>query len=279
MGDDLPDLPVMTRLCFLGDAGRRPCAGTAPCCAHHRRHGGRGAVREACEFILDAQGKLAADAGTVSDDDRPMKKWSSALLPLTILLVLVALTAWLRYATEFPEVRNDGKNRHDPDYIISDVRGRKLDASGNLLYTLTADEIRHYPDDDTTDLLKPTLIYLDPKQPPVTIQLGAWAREFASRAGRALGAGRDTPCRDSAKERATGGHDVRVDGADRRGKGFHQEQGADHPGTNSWVQGVGMQVRQQVADLPAGIRGHRTNRKPFRQEETSDMNKIHCCAC
>jgi hypothetical protein len=141
------------------------------------RHGGRGAVREACEFILDAQGKLAADAGTVSDgDDRPMKKWSSALLPLSILLVLVVLTAWLRYVTEFPEVRNDGKSRHDPDYIISGVLGRKLDASGNLLYTLTADEIRHYPDDDTTDLLKPTLIYLDPKQPPVIIRSGMGRR-------------------------------------------------------------------------------------------------------
>jgi lipopolysaccharide export system protein LptC len=98
-----------------------------------------------------------------------MRKWSSALLPLSILLVLVALTTWLRYVTEFPEVRNDGRNRHDPDYIISDVRGRKLDTAGNLLYILTADEIRHYPDDDTTDLLKPTLIYLDPKRPPVSI--------------------------------------------------------------------------------------------------------------
>jgi hypothetical protein len=26
-----------------------------------------------------------------------MKRWSSALLPLSILLVLVALTTWLRY--------------------------------------------------------------------------------------------------------------------------------------------------------------------------------------
>jgi hypothetical protein len=32
-----------------------------------------------------------------------IKKWSGALLPLGILLVLLALTAWLRYATESPE--------------------------------------------------------------------------------------------------------------------------------------------------------------------------------
>lgn len=99
-----------------------------------------------------------------------MKRWSSAILPLGILLILVTLTAWLRYATEFPDVRNDGKNRHDPDYIITDARGQKLNTSGDLLYTLVATEVRHYPDDDTTYFTKPTLVYLHPTRPPVTIR-------------------------------------------------------------------------------------------------------------
>ena len=38
-----------------------------------------------------------------------MKQWSSALLPLSLLLVLAALTFWLQYVTEWPEERNDGK--------------------------------------------------------------------------------------------------------------------------------------------------------------------------
>jgi lipopolysaccharide export system protein LptC len=71
-----------------------------------------------------------------------MRQWSSAVLPLSILLILLALTSWLRYATEFPEARSDGKNRHDPDYIVTDAKGRKLDPSGRLLYTLVADELR-----------------------------------------------------------------------------------------------------------------------------------------
>ena len=69
-------------------------------------------------------------------DGRAMRQWSSAVLPLSILLILLALTSWLRYATEFPEARSDGKNRHDPDYIVTDAKGRKLDPSGRLLYTL-----------------------------------------------------------------------------------------------------------------------------------------------
>ncbi len=98
-----------------------------------------------------------------------MKHWGSALFPLSLLLILSALTFWLRYATELPELRHDGKNRHDPDYIITDSTLRKLDQTGQLTYTLKATDIRHYPDDDSTDLLKANLVYLYPKRPTVTM--------------------------------------------------------------------------------------------------------------
>ncbi len=98
-----------------------------------------------------------------------MKHWGSALFPLSLLLALTALTFWLRYASELPEQRHDGKNRHDPDYIVSDAVLRKLDPTGQLRYTLRASDIRHYPDDDTTDMLKPNLVYLYVKKPTVTM--------------------------------------------------------------------------------------------------------------
>ncbi|EXI65323.1 MAG TPA: LPS export ABC transporter periplasmic protein LptC [Candidatus Accumulibacter phosphatis] len=99
-----------------------------------------------------------------------MKKWSSAALPLTIMLVLVALSAWLRYATGLPDAARDGRNRHEPDAILSEVHGHKLDANGALLYTIVADEIRHYPDDETNELLQPRLAYVSPRKPTVTIR-------------------------------------------------------------------------------------------------------------
>lgn len=98
-----------------------------------------------------------------------MKNWGSALFPLTLLLALTGLTFWLRYATELPELRHDGKHRHDPDYIISDATLRKIDQTGALKYTLNATEIRHYPDDDSTDMVKPNLVYLHPKKPTMTM--------------------------------------------------------------------------------------------------------------
>lgn len=98
-----------------------------------------------------------------------MKQWGSALFPLSILLTLALLTFWLRYATQLPGERHDGKNRHDPDYIVGKATLRKIDALGALIYTIKANEIRHYPDDDSTDLLKPDVVYLRGNKPPMTI--------------------------------------------------------------------------------------------------------------
>lgn len=98
-----------------------------------------------------------------------MKNWGSALFPLTILLALSGLTFWLRHAIELPDERRDGKSRHDPDYVISAPQLRKLDKNGQPQYTLNAREIRHYPDDDTTDVTKPLLVNLNAKRPSVTI--------------------------------------------------------------------------------------------------------------
>ena len=58
MGDDLPDLPVLRRVIFSASVPGAPAVVRAA--AHYvtEREGGRGAVRELCEFILSAQGSL-----------------------------------------------------------------------------------------------------------------------------------------------------------------------------------------------------------------------------
>lgn len=99
-----------------------------------------------------------------------MKQWGSALFPLSLLAALAALSFWLRYATELPDERRDGKHRHDPDFVINDSVLRKLDSSGQLQYTLNSVDIHHYPDDDSTDMIKPHLVYLYPTRPSVTIR-------------------------------------------------------------------------------------------------------------
>lgn len=98
-----------------------------------------------------------------------MRQWGSAIFPLSILFLLGLLTFWLRYASEIAEPKRDGKNRHDPDYIVGDATLSKLDTTGSLKYRLKARDIRHYPDDDSTDLIEPSLLSLTVGKPPVTM--------------------------------------------------------------------------------------------------------------
>ena len=58
MGDDLLDLPLVTRCGFAATVPAAPAALKSR--AHYvtHAHGGHGAVREVCEFILRAQGAL-----------------------------------------------------------------------------------------------------------------------------------------------------------------------------------------------------------------------------
>jgi len=55
------------------------------------------------------------------------------------------------------------------DYIVTDAILRKIDQTGRLKYTLSATDIRHYPDDESTDMLKPTLVHFQARKPPVTM--------------------------------------------------------------------------------------------------------------
>ncbi len=60
MGDDLPDLPVLTRCGFAATVPEAPEAVRARAHYVSRTAGGRGAAREVCDLILRAQGALDA---------------------------------------------------------------------------------------------------------------------------------------------------------------------------------------------------------------------------
>ena len=89
-----------------------------------------------------------------------MNSRTYSLFPLSVLAMLAALTFWLDHATRFDDAKRDGKNRHDPDFIVEQVHGRKFGPDGKVLEILLADRMTHYPDSDTTDMVNPDLTYL-----------------------------------------------------------------------------------------------------------------------
>lgn len=75
--------------------------------------------------------------------------------PLALLVLLALLTFWINRAVQPPAPKLDGSSRHDPDYIMSNFVTTQTDVNGDLRYKLAAIEMRHFPDDDTTELQRP----------------------------------------------------------------------------------------------------------------------------
>ncbi len=94
----------------------------------------------------------------------------SILFPIVLLAILAVLTFWIDYAVQAPEARIDGSSRHDPDYILNNFTTTRTDENGELRYRLSALEMRHYPDDDTTELEKPQFQRYEVDKPFTTIE-------------------------------------------------------------------------------------------------------------
>jgi lipopolysaccharide export system protein LptC len=84
-----------------------------------------------------------------------LSKRSAIVFPIVILSVLALLTAWVNHMVQPPQAKLDGSSRHDPDYIMSNFVTSQTDVNGILRYKLAAAEMKHFPDDDSTDLQRP----------------------------------------------------------------------------------------------------------------------------
>jgi lipopolysaccharide export system protein LptC len=75
--------------------------------------------------------------------------------PLVLLAFIAMITYWINYTVQPELPKIDGSSRHDPDYIMSNFETTQTDIKGDLRYKLAAIEMRHFPDDDTTELQQP----------------------------------------------------------------------------------------------------------------------------
>ncbi len=98
-----------------------------------------------------------------------MMRRFTAWFPITLLVALAALTFWLDRQMQTAERVNDGRTRHDPDFIVEKFHTTRIGPNGTIRYKLSADRMTHYPDDDTTELVAPTLISLGSAKSTVTV--------------------------------------------------------------------------------------------------------------
>ena len=94
-----------------------------------------------------------------------LRTWS-VLLPF---LLLLGATYWLDQQVQPLPPHTDENKRHAPDYIVNSLSATTLDEHGKPHYLMTAEKMVHYPDDDSTHMVKPQLISLYADRPPVYV--------------------------------------------------------------------------------------------------------------
>jgi lipopolysaccharide export system protein LptC len=94
---------------------------------------------------------------------------TTRLFPLLLMLALAALTFWLERTVRQEEGAHPSLRRHDPDYVIDNLKHTRFNAQGLVESTLAAVKMLHYPDDESTDLIAPHLVQTKPNEPRVTM--------------------------------------------------------------------------------------------------------------
>jgi lipopolysaccharide export system protein LptC len=98
-----------------------------------------------------------------------LKLSTTRLFPLLLMLALAALTFWLERTVREEEGAHPSLRRHDPDYIVDNLKHTRFSALGAVESTLAAAKMLHSPDDDTTDLIAPRLVQTKTNEPRVTV--------------------------------------------------------------------------------------------------------------
>jgi lipopolysaccharide export system protein LptC len=98
-----------------------------------------------------------------------VKLATTRLFPLLLMLALALLTFWLEQAVREEEGVHPALRRHDPDYVVENLKLVRFDAQGAIESTLVAAKMIHYPDDDSTDLVAPRVLQTRPNEPRMTV--------------------------------------------------------------------------------------------------------------
>ncbi len=90
--------------------------------------------------------------------------------PAVLLLLLALLSWWLNTKVQPPPRLPDGSSRHDPDFYVEGFSAARMNEDGTKRYELVGKRLTHYPDDQSTELESPSLVYFDYERAPVTVR-------------------------------------------------------------------------------------------------------------
>lgn len=85
------------------------------------------------------------------------------LFPLLMVALLSMAAYWLNYIVN---LEGDGRGlnmQHDPDTVMDDFTARQYGADGRLSAHVVAPRMYHFPDNETSELIKPQLTLFNPE--------------------------------------------------------------------------------------------------------------------
>ena len=88
---------------------------------------------------------------------------TTRLFPLGLMLALALLTFYLERAVREDETPATAR-RHDPDYLVTKFTTTTYNRDGAVETVMSAEQMVHYPDDDTTELHQPRVLHAKPQQ-------------------------------------------------------------------------------------------------------------------
>ncbi|MBN8285210.1 LPS export ABC transporter periplasmic protein LptC [Zoogloea sp.] len=94
-----------------------------------------------------------------------MNSRGHSLFPVIVLILLAGVSVWLDRITRQDETVKVDKSLHEPDFTADKLTLRRYDLSGKTQYILVADRMIHYGDDESTELIRPRLDYLNRPEP------------------------------------------------------------------------------------------------------------------
>ena len=92
-------------------------------------------------------------------------RWKTA----AVLGLLAAVSAWLLNLLAGGGSDGSGRLRHDPDHFMENFTTINMELDGRPKTILRAVHMAHYPDNNTTELVKPRLEVFRPDKTPVQV--------------------------------------------------------------------------------------------------------------
>jgi len=96
----------------------------------------------------------------------------SVLFPIFFAAILAFISYWVQISVENESEKRGNKLSNSPDYFLTNFKTTQTESDGSIRFILSANEMTHFGQDDTTRLKKPLLIRYKNNVPSSQIEGG-----------------------------------------------------------------------------------------------------------